>query len=37
MITLKLIALVVAGGMVTAFVSEDFGTELVLAVVTCLS
>jgi hypothetical protein len=37
MITLKLIALVVGAGMVAAFVSEDFGTELVLAIVTCLS
>ena len=37
MITLKLIALVVGVGMLAAFVSEDLGTELVLAIVTCLS
>ena len=37
MITLNLIALVVGAGKVAAFVSEDFGTELVLAIATCLS
>jgi hypothetical protein len=37
MITLKIIALVVGAGTLAAFVSEDIGTELLLAVVTCLS
>jgi hypothetical protein len=37
MITLKLITLVVGAGMVVAFASGDFGTDLVLAIVTCLS
>jgi hypothetical protein len=37
MITLKLVALALAVGMVATFLSEDFGTELVLAIVTCLS
>lgn len=37
MISLKLIALIVGAGMVIAFVSEDFGTNLVLAILTCLT
>jgi hypothetical protein len=37
MITLKLIALGMAAGMVFTFASEDFGTNLLLAIVTCLS
>jgi hypothetical protein len=37
MITLKLIALGMAAGMVFTLASEDFGTNLLLAIVTCLS
>jgi hypothetical protein len=37
MITLKLIALVVGAGMIAALASGDFGSDLVLAIVTCLS
>jgi len=37
MIALKLIVLALAAGVVFTFVSEDFGTNLVLAIVTCLS
>jgi hypothetical protein len=37
MITLKLIGLAVGAGMLASFASDDFGTELILAIVTCLS
>jgi len=37
MIALKLIALALAAGVVSTFASEDFGTNLVLAIFTCLS
>jgi hypothetical protein len=37
MITLKIIVLVLGAGLLAAFVSEDTGTELLLAIVTCLS
>ena len=37
MITLKLIALGMAAGVLFTFVSEDFGTNLLLAIVPCLS
>jgi hypothetical protein len=37
MITLKIIALVLGAGMLTAFVFEEIGTDLLLAIVTCLS
>jgi hypothetical protein len=37
MITLKIIALVLGAGMLAAFASEDIGTDLLLAIVRCLS
>ena len=37
MITLKLIAVVLGAGLVASFISEEFGSELILAIVTCLS
>ena len=37
MIALKLIAFALAAGVVSTFASEDFGTNLVLAIFTCLS
>ena len=37
MITLKIIALLLGTGMLAAFVSEDIGTDLLLAIVTYLS
>jgi hypothetical protein len=37
MIALKFIALAMAAGIVFTFASEEFGTNLLLAIVTCLS
>jgi hypothetical protein len=37
MITLKLIALVVGAGTLVATFASDYGQDLVLAIVTCLS
>ena len=37
MIAPKLIALAMAAGMVGMFASEEFGTNLLMAIVTCLS
>lgn len=36
MIALKLIALAAGAGILITFFSEDFGTNLILAIVTCL-
>jgi hypothetical protein len=37
MIALKLVALVLGAAMALSFVSGDFGPDVVLAIVTCLS